>query len=122
MENEREGLGEWKSCHEPVDFVHVGSVKKRKEDGEKHKARNSVLHYVSVVMVCATACFSATVSLVAVPARAENMDPQCPDEKEEHRHADVEFGQRNLSSRQEAVWILLLYIDLKSDQFNSFER
>lgn len=47
------------------------------------------------------------------------MDPQCPNEKEKHRHADVKFGERNLSSRQEAVRILLLYVDLKSDQFNN---
>lgn len=60
-----------------------------------------------------------TVTPVAVPACAENMDPQCPDEKEEHGHADVELGERNLSSRQEAVRILLLDVDLKSDRFVS---
>lgn len=123
MENERERLGEWKCCHEPVDFVHIGSVEKRKGDRDKGKARNSVIHYVNVVTCnkkfCATGCFCGTVTLLVVPARAENMDPQCPDEKEEHGHADVELGERNLSSRQEAVWILLLNVDLKSDQFNS---
>lgn len=31
MENERERLGEWKSRHEPVDFVHIGPVGKNKE-------------------------------------------------------------------------------------------
>lgn len=105
-----------------MDFVHVGSVKKRNEDGNKHKQETGVLHYVSVVTgntQCSCYWLFLCDSNSAVPARAKNMDPQYPDEKEEHRHADVEFGERNLSSRQEAVRILLLYVDLKSDQFNS---
>lgn len=75
-----------------------------------------MLHRVRAVKGNALVC--VTVTLLGVPARAENMDPQCPYKEEEHRHADVELGERNLSSRQEAVRILLHYVDLKSEQFS----
>lgn len=50
------------------------------------------------------------------PLSAENVQPQCAKEKEEHRHDDVELGQGDLPSRQEAVGVLLLDADLKASQ------
>lgn len=50
------------------------------------------------------------------PLSAENVQPQCAEEKEEHRHDDVELGQGDLPSRQEAVGVLLLDVDLKASQ------
>lgn len=78
-----------------------------RQEREKHRARISGLHHISVVMgikrytaaFSLLAVFRVRVTPAAVPACAENMDPQCPDEQEEHGHADVESGKRNLSSR-----------------------
>lgn len=41
------------------------------------------------------------------------MDPDYPDEEKKGRHRDVEFGQWNLSGRQEAVRIFLLDVNLE---------
>ena len=44
------------------------------------------------------------------------MDPERPDDEEEHGHEDVELRQGDLTRRQEALRVLLLNVDLQEDR------